>query len=112
MQAVFLVTAAHLQYLQPYNNDHKAMVLECLSQALPGFRLALDNLPGTTPDSADALMACSLLLLQYSWDASIPDGTGDNDGWDSLLGLYNGVKKIVFSFWEVQNDTSRFSPSL
>src|SRR4051812_4420195 len=103
MQAVFLVTAAHLQYLQPYNNSHKAVALKYLSQALPGFRLALDTLPSTTPTSRDVLMACSFLLLQYSWEASIPDGKGDNDGWDSLLGLYNGTRKLVFSFWELKN---------
>jgi hypothetical protein len=88
------------------------MELEHLSKALPGLRFALDFPATCHPLSGDAAMACSILLLQHLWDSSIPPSNSgsDSDEWDSILGLYNGLRNIVFSFWELTNGGSRFTP--
>lgn len=112
MNAVFLVTSSHLQYLYPYDNSKRKLVLENISQALPAFRRALDSSSRCQPGHRDALMAGSMILLQYSWELPIPDVDTDNDGWNSLLELYTGVRNIVFTFWEMKNGGSRFTPCL
>jgi hypothetical protein len=109
MHAVFLVTAAHLQYLQPDNISHPEIVLEYFSQALSGFRIALDTLPGDTAAFRDALRSSSMLLLQYSWAASVPDDAGESDGWDALLGLYIGLRRLLL---QLGKDESRFNSSM
>lgn len=109
MHALFAVTASHLQHLQPHDQTHQAAVSEHLSQALPGLRTALD-MPFIT-GAGDALMACSMLLLQNLWGSPIQTVNADFTSWDSLLGLYRGVKDIVFTFWELKHG-SRFTPWL
>jgi hypothetical protein len=96
MHAVFLVTATHLQHLQPHERGHQIVALENLSQVLPIFRNEID----ITSDSkecpvelGDALIACAMLLIQYSW-------TLDSGEWSSLLdlyGLYHGMMSITIS---------------
>jgi hypothetical protein len=72
------------------------VALENLSQVLPVFR----NEIGTTStskecrvDLGDALIACAMLLIQYSW-------TLDSEEWSSLLdlyGLYHGLMSLILS---------------
>lgn len=96
MHTIFLVTATHLQHLQPHETRHRIVALQNLSQALPGFRNAIDNLSGSREypmEMAEALIACSLLLLQYSWNF-------DSEVWnrdESLTGLYRGLMAITLS---------------
>jgi hypothetical protein len=93
MHAVFLVTATHLQHLQPNDTGHQLAALEHLSQALPKFRKTLAANSEFKGSHGEALIACSMLLLQYSW-------TYDSEGWSNLLGLYRGLRSIVIEFIE------------
>lgn len=116
MHTVLLLTASHLEHLQPQNHRYRPMIFEHLSQALPGLRIALDTVPGTQNGLGDALMACSCLLLQYSWESPVSGGSWsadyDDEGWETLLGLYSGVRNIVFTFWELKHGGSCFTPWL
>ena len=115
MHAIFLATASHLRHLEPHDSRHSRMVLEQLSQALPSFRMTLSNPPRNQPGCGDALMACSMLLMQYSWEFSpvlMEDARVEDDGWDTLLGLYAGVRSIIFEFWDIKNGGSRFTSFL
>ena len=110
MHAVLLVTASHLQRLQPFEARYRKMALEHLSQVLPSFRKALATLTASIDGSADALLACSMLMLQYSWEVSlstIQNANRDPEGFVSLLGLYSGLRYIVFKIWDAR-DRSRF----
>jgi len=91
------------------------MVLEQLSQALPSLRTALSDSTDGSPDRGDALMACSILLLQYSWELSMPTDQNsrlESDGWDTLIGLYDGVREIVITFYKLRKEGSRFAAFL
>jgi hypothetical protein len=115
MNAVFLMTASHLQYVQPYESRHSKVVLDQLSQVLPNFRAALGALPSNKLGYGDALMACSMLLLQYSWkypSEVMQDIYAENDGWDTMLGHYEGVRNIVMEFWDMERGGSRFTTFL
>ncbi|KAH8786800.1 hypothetical protein F5882DRAFT_403622 [Hyaloscypha sp. PMI_1271] len=116
MHAIFLVTATHLQYLQPHETRHRIVALQNLSQALPGFRNAIDKLSGSkeySMEMAEALIACSLLLLQYSWNF-------DSEVWNrdgTLTGLYRGMMAITLSCLDEVREGSlspmlRYSPRL
>jgi len=110
MHAVLLVTASHLQHLQPSETQHRRVVLEHLSQVLPSFRNALDTLPVGRGDSADALLACSMLILQYSWEfnlSAIQDASRHAEGFSSLLGLYSGLRYVIFEIIDARGG-SRF----
>ena len=91
MHAVFLVTAAHLRHLQPNDTGHQLLALEHLSEVLPRFRKTLAANSDFKGSHGEALIACSMLLLQYSW-------TYDSEGWSGLLGLYRGLTNIVIGF--------------
>lgn len=96
MHAIFLVAATHLQYLQPHESRHRVIALQNLSQVLPAFRTEIDTFSDskTYPaETAEALVACSLLLLQYTWNF-------DSEVWnhdESLTGLYRGLTSITLS---------------
>lgn len=114
MHAVLLVTASHLQHLQSGETQHHKVALEHLSQAVPSFRNALATLPVRTGDTADALLACSMLILQYSWEFSlstIQDMSRHAEGFSSLLGLYSGLRYIVFEIVDARGG-SRFDSML
>jgi len=114
VHAIFLVTAAHLRYLQPNEPRHHGVVLEQLAHALPAFRKALANPVRSQPGYRTALMAASMLLLQYSWESTptVSDTVADNEGWNNLLILYTGVKNIVFEFWDMTLGGCQFTPHL
>lgn len=90
MHAVFLVASTHLDHLQSNKVGHEKAVH--LSQVLPPFREALSTLSTSkdyTIEKCKALVACSLLLLQYSW-------TFDSQVWSSsVMGLYRGLKSVT-----------------
>ena len=114
MHSVLLVAASHLQHLQPSENRHRKVALEHLSQTLPSFRNALAALPARRGDSADALLACSMLILQYSWEfnrSTIQDANPNPEGFGSLLGLYSGLRYIVFEIIDGRSG-SRFDSML
>jgi hypothetical protein len=93
MHAIFLVSATHLQELQPSKTGDRVVALEHLSQVLPTFRSAIETIPhheDCSMDTAEALIACALLLIQYSW-------TFESQTWSSLLGLYRGLKDVTFA---------------
>jgi hypothetical protein len=94
MHAVFLVTATHLQHLQPHENGYQILALESLSKTLPAFRNSIAATSGSVGGPREALIACSMLLLQYSW-------TVNSKRWGSVLGLYRGLTETVFEFWDV-----------
>jgi hypothetical protein len=114
MHAVLLVTASHLQHLQPYETRHRKVALEHLSQVIPSFRNALATLTVNRRGSADALLACSMLLLQYSWEFTLSTTQNTNrdaEGFGSLLGLYSGLRYIVFEILDARCG-SRFDSML
>jgi hypothetical protein len=114
MHSVLLVAASHLQHLQPTENRHRKVALEHLSQTLPSFRNALAALPDRRRDTADALLACSMLILQYSWEfngSTIRDANPNPEGFGSLLGLYSGLRYIVFEIID-ERSGSRFDSML
>ena len=99
MHAIFLVTATHLQHLQPDERGHQLVALDHLSQALPMFRKTLCEASDFRGSRGEAVIACSMLLLQYSW-------TYDSDGWDCLMAFYKGMMNVVLEFiksWGVTN---------
>lgn len=98
MHAVFLVTVTHLQHLQPNETRYQLAALEHLSQALPMFRQTLAADSNFTGTHGEALIACAMLLLQYSW-------TYGSEGWSSLVGLYRGMKTVVLEFLETLKKT-------
>jgi hypothetical protein len=108
IHAIFLVTASHLHHLHPDDPRYQNAVLEHFSNVLPCFRAALDTFSGNT-DHADALMACAILLVQYSWTFMSPDTTAEpnTDAWLTMLGLYSGLTSVVLSFYHLL-DESRF----
>jgi hypothetical protein len=88
------------------------MVSLQLSQALPGFRTALDSLSSDIPEHGDALLACSLLLLQFSWEFTLPtseESHSENAGWHTMLGLYRGVRNVINEVWGMNSKSSRFA---
>src|SRR5271163_208158 len=114
MHAVLLVAASHLQHLQPSESGHRKVALEHLSHVLPSFRNALATLPVGSGSSADALLACSMLILQYSWEftlSTVQDANPYAEGFGSLLGLYSGLRYIVFEIIDARSD-SRFDSML
>jgi hypothetical protein len=114
MHAVLLVTASHLQHLQLFEARHRTVALEHLSQTLPSFRNALATLTASRGGSADALLACSMLLLQYSWKFTLSTAQNmscDPEGFGSLLGLYSGLRYIVFEILDARAG-SRFDSML
>jgi hypothetical protein len=95
MHAIFLVAATHLKYLQPNEKKHQVVALQNLSQLLPVFRNTISTISDNkeySKETAEALIACSMLLLQYSWDI---DSQVWSDG--GSLGLYRGLVSITFS---------------
>jgi sRNA-binding regulator protein Hfq len=95
MHAVFLVTATHLKCLQPNEKRHQVVALQNLSQLLPVFRHAISTISDNreySTEKAEALIACSMLLLQYCWD--IDSQLWSNGG---SLGLYRGLVSITLS---------------
>jgi len=108
IHAIFLVTASHLHHLQPSDPRYQNAISEHLSNVLPRFRAALTTFSGST-DHADALMACAILLVQYSWTFMSPDTAAEpnTDAWFTMLGLYSGLHNVVLSFYHLL-DKSRF----
>lgn len=104
MHAVFLVTAKHLHHLQPSERRHEMLSLQSLSQTIPLFRSSLATTSGRSGNKCDALIACSMLLLQYSW-------TLNSSGWRCISGLYKGVRQTVLNFWDF-GEESRLAPML
>jgi len=95
MHAVFLVAATHLKCLQPNEKKHQVIALQNLCQLLPNFRNAISTVSENEQypvETAEALIACSMLLLQYSWDI---DSQVWSDG--SSLALYRGLTSITLS---------------
>ncbi|KAE9366321.1 hypothetical protein N431DRAFT_352327 [Stipitochalara longipes BDJ] len=95
MHAVFLVTATHLKCLQPNEKKYQIIALQNLSQLLPVFRNAISSISDNTEystETAESLIACSMLLLQYSWDI---DSQVWSDG--GSLALYRGLVSITLS---------------
>jgi hypothetical protein len=95
MHAVFLVTATHLKCLQPNEKKHQVVALQSFSQLLPVFRNAISTISDNEEysiETAEALIACSMLLLQYGWD--IDSQVWSNGG---SLGLYRGLVSITIS---------------
>lgn len=95
MHAVFLVTATHLKCLQPNEKKHQVVALQNLSQLLPVFRNTISTISDNKEysiETAEALIACSMLLLQYGWD--IDSQVWSNGG---SLGLYRGLVSITLS---------------
>ena len=95
MHAVFLVAATHLKCLQPNEKKHQVIALHNLCQLLPAFRNAISTVSENkdfTGEEAEALIACSMLLLQYSWDI---DSHVWSDG--GSLALYRGLGSITLS---------------
>jgi hypothetical protein len=95
MHAIFTIAATHLQHLQPNEKRYRIVALQNLSQVLPVFRNALDNISESNEYSAEmgeALIACSMLLLQYSWNS---DSQFSQNG--SSIGLYRGLNSIIES---------------
>jgi hypothetical protein len=111
MHAIFLVTATHLQHLRPRETNHRVVALQHLSQALPVFRNAIDDLSDGKEyslEAGEALIACSLLLLQYSWNF-------DSEVWnrdESLTGLYRGLTSITRSCLDRVSGSSCLTPML
>jgi len=95
MHAVFLVTATHLKHLQPNEKRYQVIALQHLAQLLPVYRNTISTISDneTYPEeTAEALIACSMLLLQYCWD--IDSQVWSNGG--SLV-LYRGLVSITLS---------------
>ena len=92
MHAVLLVSADHLQWLQPHENRHRESILEFLNLALPSFREALSVSPMIKGDTSDSLIACAMLLVQHWW--ADPDSQA---GFDCLVELTAGLTTIVLT---------------
>jgi len=71
--------------------------LEHFSQAISGFNAALSG--SITEDNAYTLLACSILILQYSWACPELTGREANNaidfGFGNLLGLYSGMRQLA-----------------
>lgn len=96
MHAIFLVSAAHLEHLQPGDRTHHIVALQNLSLVLPHFRKAIDTIydgKECSVDMAEALISCSLLLMQFSWhlDTQVMNGS------HGLSGLYRGLMSVTLS---------------
>lgn len=114
MHAVFLVTAAHLRHLHPEEERHQHTMLTELDHALPAFRQALNDAGNSGQSHKEALVACSLLLLQHAWlweepPTTVLDISACTEGWSDVIGLYSGVWNIVVNIWKHQKFGSRFS---
>jgi hypothetical protein len=93
MHAIFAITAAHLQHLQPQEKRYRIVALQSLSQVLPVFRNAIGNIAKSNEYSVEmgeALLACSMLLLQCAWDSGSEISHNHN-----LSGFYHGVASII-----------------
>lgn len=96
MHAIFLVSAAHLEHLQPDDRTHHIAALQNLSLVLPPFRKALSIISDDkecSVDLAEALISCSMLLMQFAWhlDAQV---LNNNSG---LSALYRGLMSVTLS---------------
>jgi hypothetical protein len=90
------MAAAHLHYLHPTKEEYHQAELQHLSNAIGGFRVTLAG--EITPDNADALFACSLLLYHHAWSSLEQDtsSTAEDVNFDlcNLIPLASGLKSV------------------
>ncbi|RDW88324.1 hypothetical protein BP6252_00356 [Coleophoma cylindrospora] len=105
--AVLLLSAAHLNFLHanasPLSARQTELQHHCLTMA--GFRRALSR--PTEKRNHDALIACSLIVLQHSWADTSPTASEEQDASktctvNSLFPLAAGLRCLVLSTYDIK----------
>lgn len=101
MEAILLMSAAHLSYKVQDKPEYRIASRFHFSTALQLFRHALSS--PITVQNADALMATSILLFHHAWAdidlvPDIPSGSDPLDlAMDPLFSLSNGLREVFMS---------------
>ncbi|KAH8815619.1 hypothetical protein F5884DRAFT_772945 [Xylogone sp. PMI_703] len=125
MQAILLISATHLAYLNPLHSIYQRVSMVHLSKTLSLFRMELSR--SITIQNADALIATSVLLVHHAWtsidilqDLSTdvkPRGSSEQTftldlSIDPLFSLCDGLRDIfIHSIILINNTSSIFSSS-
>src|ERR1700761_6829225 len=93
-----MMSAAHLYYQEPWNEEYREAEIFHLSRATKGLRSALSIEPDD--EYAQALFACALLLYNQAWsskqevgDEAIYEGAEI----DFFIPLGTGLKDVILS---------------
>lgn len=119
MHAILLISATHLNYLEPTNKIHQKASIVHLGKTLKLFRAALSK--PINAQTADAYMATTVLLYHYAWSnvdfmQSPPVAEGSVQGLDlstdPLFTLSKGVRDVFISSMNyLYSDESIFTSS-
>lgn len=106
MHALLLMAAAHLRYLHSGSRLYLGQESQHFSSTIIGFQNALTS--PSLKEGADAVTACSLLLLQYSWSVPYPstadlkNATCSRLELGNMLGFSAGLKTVLQTAWQVR----------
>ncbi|KAF8854263.1 hypothetical protein BDZ45DRAFT_728926 [Acephala macrosclerotiorum] len=103
MSAVMLIAAAHINHYLPKDDHKRRPVLQKFVNALSGLRMALAD--EITIRNFDAIMGCSLILIQYRWsyiDLDLSHGIEIADLFLENINLFAGLKDCVMAVIRTQ----------
>ncbi|CZR68535.1 uncharacterized protein PAC_18434 [Phialocephala subalpina] len=98
MSAVMLVAAAHINHYLSKDDPKRRPVLQHFVNTLSGLRMALAEKISIT--NFDAIMGCSLMLIQYRWsyiDLDLSSGVEIADLFLENINLFCGLKDCVMA---------------
>ncbi len=99
---MFLVTRAHMHNYPTTNKSNLMNDLQYVSNALSGLRSALNS--EMTVANFESIIACTILLVHYTWTCMEKDITGDIDlamNYNRTADHFHGLKDYMYIAQEV-----------
>jgi hypothetical protein len=97
MDAIILISAAHINHYLPNNHPDWKPVAHYFSKALSSLQLALSELrlEILTPSTFDSIISCSMLLNHYYWTYIEEPPTDISSMFEQTVTLSQSMKNII-----------------